>query len=172
LLAFWLKWLAGVYLAAALETSLAPGWTAGYVAPDPFAMLGLVCLLVHPEARGVWSLALSGLAADCISATHPGVGMACFVAGGFVMLALCTRWPTTSVVGQAGLVTIGAWIIAGSMAACAAWLDPPGLAWSTLALRSIGVGLSTGVVSIPAFAVFRWREATRPMIGRRAKSLI
>jgi len=172
LIAFWLKWLAGIYLAATLETSLAHGWTVGHVAPDFFSLVGLAGLLVCPEARGVWSLALAGLAADLLSTTHPGVGMACFVVGGFAILALRARWPTSSVVGQAGLLAIGACLIAALLTVWGQWHESTGLAWPTFVMRAVGVGLSTGAVGVPVFAVLHWWKPFPSSIVHHARNRV
>jgi len=156
-----------VYAVAVLQTSLADAISVGHVTPDLLALSAVVWILVHPGRRGFLAAGAIGLAADLISPSHLGVGMASFLLVGYGVARLRTKLDLEHVVAQVLCVGAATTVLVTTQA-IGSWL--PGhtaVPLGTLLVRALGVGLYTAGVSVPLLLLIGWiRE---PFRARRRK---
>ncbi len=153
--------ICGAYLAAVLDTALAPAWSIGPVSPDLLALTALSWTLASGKSRAFLGAAALGLLADLNAPGRLGVGMACFA---LVACALqcarpqLARWPF--------------WIKAAALAPAAALqafaiglirklLGELDLGMLSMTGRCLAVGVYTAAFALPLLMVCDWFREPR-----------
>jgi rod shape-determining protein MreD len=154
--------LAGAaYLAAALDTALAPTWTIGRSAPDLLALTAVLWNLAPGRSRPFWPAATIGLLADLLAPGRIGASMACFALAGYALAAYNTRlgaarsW-TKAAIAAVSVASIG--LASGLARRLLGELELPA---TELLIRSAAVGLYTGGVALPILMVLDWLPQPR-----------
>jgi rod shape-determining protein MreD len=153
---YWFVLTTGVYLAAVVETSLADALAIGGIAPDLLALVLIVRLLFGPPSHQLSISFVLGLIADLTTQTHAGVVLAGFLATGWVISHYALRVGPTNV--PWGVLTVLA-AVSGMTLFTAVGLQVLGetdLQWSSVTLRSLGVGCYTAGFALPVFMVMTW----------------
>ncbi len=151
-----------VYLAAVLDTSLAPPMQVGRAAPDFLALAAVLWVSTLRGRRTFLAAGIFGLAADLLAPGRPGVGLACFLLMGYVV----GRWGSGQAAGhlvwRVATVLVATTILALTLGLARLILGEVSLPFFVLIGRALGVGVYTAVVSLPVLMVLGWiREARR-----------
>ncbi|HUY90871.1 MAG TPA: rod shape-determining protein MreD [Pirellulales bacterium] len=149
------------YLAAALDTALAPAWAIGRATPDLLALTAVLWLLAPGRPRPLWPAAALGLLADLLAPGRLGVGLACFAVAGYTIAGLRPRLAYAAPWLKAAVVAIAVAAIAlggGLLRRLLGELDVSGLA---ILGRSAAVGVYTAGVALPILMVFDWLPQPR-----------
>jgi rod shape-determining protein MreD len=160
--------LAAVYLAAVLQTSLAPAFEVRHVAPDLFALVAIVWQLHTARPRGFIAAAFVGLAHDLTSAGPFGIGLGLFALVGFLVGWLREKVDTSHLLAQLIVIWLAATAIAAGEVAICRLLGETSLTWTTLAVRATSVGVYTTGVALPPLMVIGWFREGRT-IGARVE---
>lgn len=151
-----------IYLAAVLETWLAPRWQVRGITPDLVALAALAWLSRSKSRYGFLMVALAGFAADFSSSAPLGLGMATFAVVGYAIIFLRQNLHLENILAQLLLVGLGATAICLLQSVVLRLVDRIAMPWQTLAERAALVGLYTTAVAIPLLIVLRWFGANRP----------
>ena len=151
----WLILIPAIYLAAVLETSLAPLVEVHGVVPDLFALVASVWLLQAGRERGFLTAAAIGLACDLTAAGPPGIGMGAFALVGYGLGRLRDRLDFDHFFVQLGL--LWATVATISLLEATAWrlTSETVLPWPTLAVRAVMIGTYTAVVALPLLLLLK-----------------
>ena len=150
------------YLAAVLQTSLAPAFEVRHVMPDLFALTAILWLLLTGRPRGFVAVALVGLAFDLTSAGPFGIGLGLFAVAGYFVTWLRGKLDAKHLLLQLVIVWLATTAIALGEACVARLLGETTLAWSSLAVRAVSVGVYTTGIALPLLMLIGWcREALR-----------
>ncbi len=144
------------YLAAALQTSLAPVIEVRHVMPDLFALVAIVWLLRPAGPHGFIAAGLVGLVYDLTSVAPPGIGLGLYSLAGYSICVLRGKLDSNHLFVQLPIVWLTTTIIALGEAAAARLLGEMTLAWTTLAVRAVSVGVYTTAVALPVLMVVGW----------------
>jgi rod shape-determining protein MreD len=144
------------YLAAALQTSLAPAIEVRHVMPDLFALVAIVWLLRPAGPRGFVAAGLVGFVYDLTSAAPLGIGFGLYSLAGYLICSLHGKLDGNRLLVQLPIVWLTTTIIALGEAAAARLFGDTTLAWTTLAVRAVGVGVYTTAVALPVLMVLGW----------------
>jgi rod shape-determining protein MreD len=150
-----------VYLAAALQTILSPGWQVAGVVPDLIALTAFTWLAVSKNRYGFVLVALLGLVADLGSPVPLGLGMATFALVGYLLLRLRLRVHLDHLSGQIATVALATASICFVQSVALRILRETSLPWLLLLPRCILVGLYTAGLSVPVLMLIGWLQAPR-----------
>lgn len=156
MMASWL-WLAiAAYLAAVLDTALAPAWAIGRATPDLLALTAVLWILAPGRSRAYWPAAAVGLLADLLAPGKLGVGLACFGAAGYLLAGARPQWVASAPYTKAAIVAIAVAAIALGCGMLRRWLGELDMSALALLGRSAAVGVYTGGVSLPVLMTLDW----------------
>jgi hypothetical protein len=168
--------LLGVYLAAVAETAVVDVIRVGEVTPDLLALVAVVWLLTAAGPRAFLAAGAVALVGDLIAPGRLGVGMAWMLVVGYGITRLRARFQgATDGRGFVGIdlawqmPTIGAAVtmLAAAVGLTGRLLGDVWLPWSTILIRSAGVGIYTAGIALPVLMVVGWiRE---PLLARRRR---
>jgi rod shape-determining protein MreD len=144
------------YLAAALQTSLAPVIEVRHVMPDLFALVAIVWLLRPAGSRGFIAAGLVGLVYDLTSAAPLGIGLGLYSLAGYSICVLLGKLDRNHLLVQLPIVWLATTIIALGEAVAARLFGELTLPWTTLAVRAVSVGVYTTAVALPVLMVVGW----------------
>jgi rod shape-determining protein MreD len=144
------------YVAAVLQTSLAPVIEVRHVMPDLFALVAVVWLLQAAGPRGFIALAFVGLAYDLTSTAPLGVGLGLYSLVGYLLTCLRGRLDGYHLLVALPIVWLAASLIALGEATAARLVGEATLAWTTLAVRAVSVGVYTAAIALPVLMVIGW----------------
>ena len=142
-----------IYLAAVLQTSLAPWIEVRHVVPDLFALLAVLWLIRPERQRGLLAAAAIGLACDLTSAGPLGVGMAAFALAAYGINLARTRIDPNFLFAQLGVVWVTVTAIALVEGVIWRLTSETSLTWPTLAVRGVTVGVYTAAVGLPVLVL-------------------
>ncbi len=164
-----LKLLALTYLAAVIETALAPVLTIYDVAPSLLAILAIAWVAQNtPSPWRVPQAAAVGLMLDFSAGGHAGIGMAALSLAAIVVLQMRVEFrrlgPIEQAIACAPLVMIVMLLIALGNRLFGQLLPPPAI----VLVRCVAAGVYTAALSLPIWMVLAWsREphgaASRPL---------
>ncbi len=149
------------YTAAVLQTTVAPLMDVRGATPDFFAMVAIIWLLIGGGPRGFVAAALVGLAYDLTAAGPLGIALGVYASAGIVLSWLKDRLDAQHLAIQLLVIAIATILIVGSEATIARISGQTNLTWSTLAVRSVIVGVYTAGVSLPVLMVVGWFRDAR-----------
>jgi rod shape-determining protein MreD len=144
------------YLAAALQTSLAPVIEVRHVMPDLFALVAIVWLLRPAGPRGFIAVGLVGLVYDLTSAAPLGIGLGLYSLTGYSICVLRGKLDVNHLLMQLPIVWLATTTIALGEAVAARLFGELTLPWTTLAVRAVSVGVYTTAISLPVLMVAGW----------------
>ena len=153
--------LIAVYLAAVLQTSLAPSIEARHVVPDLFALVAIVWQLSTVRPRGFVAASLVGLACDLTSGGPLGIGMGLFALISFLVGRLRAKVDVKYLLVQLVVVWLATTAIAAGEVLIRRLLGETTLPWTTLAVRAASVGIYTTGVAFPALMIMGWLREGR-----------
>ena len=156
------------YLAAALQTSLAPVIEVRHVMPDLFALVTIVWLLRPAAPHGFIAAGLVGLVYDLTSAAPPGIGLGLYSLAGYSICMLRGKLDGNHLLVQLPIVVLATTIIALGEAEATRLFGELTLPWTTLAVRAVGVGVYTAAVALPVLMVVGWLPRGAWRVGRGA----
>lgn len=145
----WLILIPAIYVAAVLETSLAPLVEVHGVVPDLLALVAVVWLLRTGRERGFLTAAAIGLVCDLTAAGPPGIGMGAFALVGYGVGRFRDRLDFDHFFVQLGVLWSA--VVAISLLEATAWrlTSETVLPWPTLAVRAVTIGTYTAAVALP-----------------------
>ena len=149
------------YLAAALDTALAPAWAIGRATPDLLALVAILWLLAPGRPRTYWACAAVGLLADLLAPGRLGVGLACFAAAGYVLAGWRPRLIFVRPWTKAAVVAVAAASIATGGGLLRRLLGEIDLSALAILGRSAAVGIYTAGLALPILMVFDWLPQPR-----------
>jgi len=145
----WLLLIPSVYVAAVLETALAPLVEVRGVVPDLFALIAVVWVLRARGERAFLTAAALGLICDLTAAGPPGIGLGAFALVGYGLGRLRDKVDADHWLVQTGVVWVS--VTAISLLEAAAWhfTSETAISWPTLAVRGVTIGVYTAAVALP-----------------------
>ena len=149
------------YLAAALDTALAPAWAVGRATPDLLALVAMLWLLAPGPPRALWGCAAVGLLADLLAPGRLGVDLACFATAGCVLAGWRPRLVLARPWTKAAVVAVAAASIAASGGLLRRLLGEIDLSALAICGRSAAVGAYTAGLALPILMVFDWLPQPR-----------
>ncbi len=155
-----------VWLAAVMDTSLAPFWSIGIVTPDLMALAALTWIFVSRHRSDPLWVGIIGLAADLIAAGRVGPGMAAFALAGYGLTALRSHVRLENPVLQTICVWIIVTLIALLVTVAGRLLGDTMSNWSSALTLAGAVGAYTAAIALPLLLVIGW--LWEPLIGIRA----
>jgi rod shape-determining protein MreD len=162
----WILLAIATYLAAVIETSCADLLAIGGIAPDLLALVLVVRLLVGPARHQLGASFAVGLVADLTTPAQAGIGLASFLAMGWLVARYGARTRPSGVPG--GVLTV---LLAVSFAALLAALARQLLgetepSWSALPAKSFAVGAYTAAFALPVLMAICWLREPSPLLRR------
>jgi rod shape-determining protein MreD len=151
----------GIYLAAVLDTALAPAWAIGPATPDLLALAAVVWALAPGKPRTFLAATAVGLLADLSAAGRLGAGMASFAVVGYVLIGLRPRLATLPAWTKAAIVApaVAAQVLGiGLLRRLLGEID---LGLLALAARSAAVGAYTAALALPLWMAIEWLPQPR-----------
>jgi rod shape-determining protein MreD len=151
------------YLAAVLDTALAPAWAVGPATPDLLALAAVVWALAPGKPRTFLAAAAIGLFADLIAPGRLGAGTASFAIVGFALVRLRPRVAMLPAWAKAAIVVpaVAAQILGiGLLRRLLGEID---LGLLALAARSAAVGVYTAGLALPLLMAIDWLPRSRPL---------
>jgi rod shape-determining protein MreD len=150
-----------VYLAAVLETWLAPRWEVSGAGPDLMVLVAFTWLTCSTGRSAILVAAMAGLASDLGSSAPLGLGMAVFALVGYCGVWLRRRLVLDHFPAQLGML----WFAAGATTLLQGFIlhliGQSTLPMRTLFERGALVGLYTAALAIPIFMIIGWRTESR-----------
>lgn len=155
------------YVAAVLDTALAPTWAIGRVVPDCLALTAAAWCLSNVRVRPTVVAIVVGLVADLLSPGRVGLVLACYLLAAHGAVAVRRRIPLKSPLvnaALAGLLTAFVTLVPDMAQSIGSAGSPPVTA---LVASSLATGAYTAAVVLPCFMVTHWlpqgrdRRATR-----------
>lgn len=153
----------GTYLAAVLDTALAPAWAIGPTTPDLLALAAVVWTLAPGKPRTFLAAAAIGLFADLIAPGRLGAGTASFAIVGFGLIRLRPRTAMLPAWAKAAIVVpaVAAQVLGiGLLRRLLGEID---LGLLALAGRSAAVGVYTAGLALPLLMAIEWLPRSRPL---------
>jgi rod shape-determining protein MreD len=144
------------YFAAVLQTALVPAFEVRHVMPDLLALVAIVWQLLTGWRRGFVAMAMVGLAYDLTSAGRLGVGLGLFALVGFAVAWLRTKLDVKHVIVRLAVVWLATTSIAIAEIVVCRLLAETTLAWASLVVRAVGVGVYTTGVALPLLMIVGW----------------
>jgi rod shape-determining protein MreD len=144
------------YIAAVLQTSLAPVIEVRHVMPDLFALVAVVWMLRAAGPLGFIALAFVGLAYDLTSTGSLGVGLGLYSLVGYLLTWLSRKLDRCHLLLALPIIWLAASLITLGEAAAARFVGETALAWTTLAVRAVSVGVYTAALALPVLMVLGW----------------
>ena len=160
-----------VYVAAAIEVSLADLTRIDHIAPDLLALTAVLYVLRANHPSGFLVAGLIALVGDLIAPGHLGVGMGWMLLLGFGLTRLKKRLPLEhlAVQGFALFAAVSVW--AAAVGLTGRVLGDVSLPWSAILARAAGVGLYTAGVALPVLMVVGWIREPKPARRRTLAEL-
>lgn len=149
------------YVAAVLDTALAPAWAIGPATPDLLALAAVLWILAPGRPRACWPAALVGLFADLQSPGRLGVGLACFAIAAYALTGFRARLAAAAPWTKAAAVAFAVAAIALACGVLRRLLGEIDVSALAMLLRSISVGVYTAGVALPILMVFDWLPQPR-----------
>ena len=144
------------YLAAALDTALAPAWSIGPATPDLLALTAVLWILAPGRPRTFWPAALVGLFADLQSPGRLGVGLACFAIAAYALTGSRPRLVAAAPWTKAAVIALVVAAIALACGILRRLLGEIDLSALSLLVRGVSVGVYTGAVALPILMALDW----------------
>ncbi len=150
-----------VYLTAVMQLALGPVLSIGPIAPDLFALLATVWVIVVPRPA-TWLVGLvAGTAADLTTGSPLGTGALVYVAAAaalrWVVLQMCLDSPWTRALAI-GVVTTG---LTGTLAAIEQVTRSTDLSAAVLAGRAAATAAYVAGLALPILMIAGWLMESR-----------
>ena len=153
-----------VYIAAVLQTWIAPRCELSGAVPNLLALTAFTWLITNGGPRGFLVTALVGLVSDLGSSTPLGFGIAMYAIVGYGAIWLRRHMNADRLPGQMGVLWLAITAITLSEGMTALCLHQAKLTAPMLLEHTILAGLFTTISALPIFVIINWRRARhRPM---------
>lgn len=153
-----------IWLAAVMDTSLAPAWSIGVITPDLMALAALTWIFVsHHASDPLWA-GVIGLAADLIAPGHIGPGIAAFALAGYTLTALRGHMRLKNPVLQAICVWITVTMITLLITVAGILLGDATLNWARVFPLAAAVGAYTAGIALPLLLILAWLR--EPLVAK------
>ena len=150
-----------VYLAAVLETWLAPRWEVSGAGPDLMVLVAFTWLACSTSRGAILVVAIVGLASDLGSSAPLGLGMAVFALVGYCAVWLRRRLMLDHFLARLGMIWFAATATTLLQGVVLRLIGQSTLPLRTLIERGALVGLYTAALAIPVFMIIGWRTENR-----------
>ncbi len=150
-MAKWLLMATGIYVAAVLNSVVAPAVEIGGASPDFLALAVVVSALYARESYGLTAAGLAGAFADLCSPGRAGLGVAACVITSVALSA------TREFVGRRPLIqSLATWIaiacMLSALAATPSMFGDTGVPVGSYLLASLACGFYSALIGLPCYA--------------------
>jgi rod shape-determining protein MreD len=150
-----------VYVAAVLETWLAPRWEVSGAGPDLMVLVAFTWIACSTGCSAILVAAMVGLASDLGSSTPLGLGMAVFALVGYCAVWLRRRLMLDHFPARLGMIWFAATATTLLQGFVLRLIGQSTLPMRPLIERGALVGLYTAALAIPIFMIIGWHTESR-----------
>ena len=156
--------LPAIWLAAVMDTSLAPAWSIDVVTPDLMALAALMWIFVSRHSSDPLWAGVIGLAADLVAPGHIGPGIAAFALVGYGLTALRGHVHLDNPVLQVVCVWIAVTLITLLITVVGGLLGDTTLNWARVFPLAAAVGAYTAGIALPLLLILAWLR--EPLVAK------